>query len=62
MLNIAYTHESVVLVIFHYCMLQNKQSNRYSLYSMTSVVVITNNKVEYLNKEESYINSTKEVV
>ena len=31
MLNIAYTHASVVLVIFHYYMLQNKQSNRYSL-------------------------------
>ena len=40
MLNIAYTHASVVLVIFHYYMLQNKQSNRYSLYSMTSVVVL----------------------
>ena len=40
MLNIAYTHASVVLVIFHYCTLQNKQSNRYSLYSMTSVVVL----------------------
>ena len=39
MLNIAYTHVSVVLVIFHYHMLQNKQSNRHSLYSMTSVVV-----------------------
>ena len=25
---------------FHYYMLQNKQSNRYSLYSMTSVVVL----------------------
>ena len=40
MLNIAYTHAGVVLVIFHSCMLQNKQSNRYSLYSMTSVVVL----------------------
>ena len=39
MLNVAYTHASVVLVIFHYYMLQNKQSNRYS-YSMTSVVVL----------------------
>ena len=27
MLNIAYTHVSVLLVIFHYYMLQNKQSN-----------------------------------
>ena len=40
MLNIAYTHVSVVLVIFHYCMLQNKQSNSHSLYIMTSVVVL----------------------
>ena len=40
MLTIAYTHASVVLVIFHYYILQNKQSNRYSLYSMTSVVVL----------------------
>ena len=40
MLNIAYTHASVVLVIFHYYMLQNKQSNSHSLYSMTSVVVL----------------------
>ena len=40
MLNIAYAHASMVLVIVHYYMLQNKQSNRYSLYSMTSVVVL----------------------
>ena len=40
MLNIAYTHASVVSAIFYYYMLQNKQSNRYSLYSMTSVVVL----------------------
>ena len=40
MLNIAYTHASAVLVIFHCCILQNKQSNRYLLYSMTSVVVL----------------------
>ena len=39
MLNIAYTHTSVVLAIFHYHMLQNRQSDRHSLYSMTSVVV-----------------------
>ena len=39
-INIAYTHASVVLVIFHYYVLQNKQSNRYSLYSMTSAVVL----------------------
>ena len=40
MLNIAYTHASVVLVIFYCYVLQNKQSNRYSLHSMTSVVVL----------------------
>ena len=40
MLNIAYTHASVVLVIFYYYMLQNKQFNRYSLYSMRSVVAL----------------------
>ena len=40
MLNIAYTHASVVLVIFHYYVLQNRQSNTYSLYGMTSVVVL----------------------
>ena len=40
MLNIAYTHASVVLVIFHYYMRPNKQSNRSSLCSMTSVVVL----------------------
>ena len=40
MLNITYTHASVVLVIFHYYMLQYKQSNRYSLYGRMSVVVL----------------------
>ena len=40
MLNMAYTHASVVLVILYYHMLQNRQSNRHSLYSMTSVVVL----------------------
>ena len=40
MLNIAYTHVNVVLVIFHYYMPQNKQSNSQSLYTMTSVVVL----------------------
>ena len=40
MLNIAYTHVSVVLVIFHYYMLQNKQFNSHSLCNMTSVVVL----------------------
>ena len=39
-LKIAFTHASVILVIFHYYMLQNKRFNRHSLYSMTSVVVL----------------------
>ena len=56
MLNIAYTHASVVLVIFYY-MPQNNQSNRYSLYTVTSDVgvICISNKVEYIDKEESYI-------
>ena len=54
MLKIIYTHASVVLMIFYYYMLQNTLSNRYSLYIY--------NKVEYLDKEGSHINSTKEVV
>ena len=62
MLNMAYTHASAVLVIFHYHMLQNKQSDRHSLYSMTGCVICISNKVEYLDKEESYKNFTKEVV
>ena len=58
MLIIAYTYASVVLVILHYHMLQNKQSQRRSLCNMTSVVVLfcTLNKVKYLDKEDSYKN------
>ena len=40
MLNIVYTQASVVLVTSHYYILQKNQSDRYSLYSMTSVVVL----------------------
>ena len=36
MLNIAYTHASVVLVIFHYYVLQNKQSDRLKSTLMTT--------------------------
>ena len=39
MLNMAYTNPIVVLFILYNHML-NKQSNRYSLYSTTSVVVL----------------------
>ena len=55
---------SVVLVTFDcYNRLQNSQSNRYSLYSMTSLVVLFAYpiKVTYLDKEGSYINSTKKL-
>ena len=64
MSNIAYTHASIVLVNFHYYMLQNKQSNSNSLYSMTSVVVLFEYQIKLnsLDKDGSYINSTKEVV
>ena len=46
MLNIAYTHVSVVLVIFHNYILQNKQSNSRSLCSMTSLVVSFSNQIK----------------
>ena len=45
MLNIGYTHVSVVLVIFHY-MLQNKQSNSRLLCSLTSLVVSFSNQIK----------------
>ena len=62
MLNIAYTHASVVLVIFHYHMLQSKQSNRHSLYSMTSVVVFFAYPIKFnILTRKSYKNSTKEI-
>ena len=51
MLNIVYTHASEVLVIFHYYMRQNEQSNTYSLYSMTSVVVLSAYPVKLNIKE-----------
>ena len=65
MLNIAYTHASVFLVIFHYYMRQNEQSNRYSLYSMTSVVVLFAYPIKLnisTRNQGSYIISIKEVV
>ena len=61
MLNIAYTHAIVVLVIFHSYMVESEQSNSHSLYSMTSVVVLfayRSYKVEYIDKERSDKNST----
>ena len=40
MLTIVYTRASVVCVIVHCYMIQNKQFNRYSLHSMMSAVVL----------------------
>ena len=40
MLNIAYTRASVVLVIFHYCVLKISNLINTPLYSVTSVVVL----------------------
>ena len=58
MLNIAYTHASVILVIFHYHMLQNKQSNRLvtliKQYDFGGCVICMCNKVEYLDKERRF--------
>ena len=48
MLNIVYTHASVVLVIFHYYMRQNEQSNTYIIqYDVGGCVICISNKVEY---------------
>ena len=46
MLNMGYTHVSVVLVFFDYYMLQNKQSNSRSLCSITSLAVSFSNKIK----------------
>ena len=40
MINIAYTHVSIVLGIFHYHMLQNKQSNSNSFYYMSIEIYV----------------------
>ena len=64
MLNISCTHASVVSVIFHYYMLQNKQSDSMYddiQYDVGGCVICISNKVEYLDKKKSYKNSTKEV-
>ena len=55
MLNITYTHLSVVLVIFHYDMLQNKQSNSRSLCSMTSLVVSFSNQIKFNNSKSKAV-------
>ena len=47
MSDVGCTHVSVALVIFHYHMLQNKQSNSRSLCSMTSLVVSFSNKIKF---------------
>ena len=44
-------------------MLKNKQSNRRSLQDdVSGCVICTLNKFKYLDKEESYKNSTKEAI
>ena len=63
MLILAYLYASVVLVFLHYCMSQNKQSNRHHYTGdVSGCVICTLNKFEYLDKEESYKNFTKEVI
>ena len=62
MLNIAYTHANVVLVIFYYYMLQNKQWILIMQNDVGVCVICIFNKVEYLDKKGSYINSTKEIL
>ena len=66
MLNISLHTCKCSFSYFHYHMLQNKQSNSHSLYSMTSVVVTCviciSCKVDYLHKERSYKNSTREAM
>ena len=64
MLNIAYTctHASIILVIF--IIICYKISNLIDIiiqYDVGGCVICISNKVEYLDKEGSYINSTKEV-
>ena len=64
MLNIAYTHASVVLVIFQDHILQNNQSgyNNKSLCSMMSVVVFFAYPIKLnILTRNSYKISTKEV-
>ena len=61
MLNIAYTHASVILVIFHYYMLQNKQFNSHIIqHDVGGCVICIFYKAEYLDKEWS--STTKEVM
>ena len=65
MLKIAYKRASLVLVIFHYFMLQNKLSNLTVImiqYDVGGCVIGISYKVEYLAKERSSKNSTKEVI
>ena len=62
MLNIAYTHANVVLVIYYYYMLQNKQWILIMQNDVGVCVICIFNKVEYLDKKGSYINSTKEIL
>ena len=65
MLNTAYTHASVVLVVVYCIVVYCKISNLIDIiiqYDVGGCVLCISNKVEYLDKEESYKNSIKEVV
>ena len=61
MLNIAYTHASVVLVIFIICYKTSNLIDIIIQYDVGGCVICISSKVEYLYKEGSYINSTKDV-
>ena len=61
MLKIAYNRASLVLVIFHYYMLQNLTVIMIQ-YDVGGCVICISYKVEYLAKERSSKNSTKEVI
>ena len=63
MLNIVYALAGVVLVIFHYCMLQKSNLiDTIIQYDVGGCVICISNKVEYLDNEGRYINFTKDVV
>ena len=57
-------HIQVHCSSFYCYLLRNKQCHietHYALYDVTSCVICISNEVEYLEKEGSYKNSTKEV-
>ena len=63
MLNVACTHGSAVLVVLHYYMLRNRQSQSHLSiiqHDVGGCVMCISNKAEYPDNERSYKNSTKE--